>query len=196
MDKVMPAVGTVVSSDDCSVVTARDINVNAKSLKVKIEAVSDPEPKSGNADNGADYVARGGSVICVDKISGTIDGDVDLSVSVKKSKVRAGQVDETLAPSSQDPAVKFIIEHKVALIDCLMADHLFILQHVHAKDIVTHRQYWNMKHTSQPEQTVTELIDQMIGKGQESCSRFLQLLKEPDVLSTYPQLQEMTSKMR
>lgn len=85
-----------------------------------------------------------------------------------------------------------ITEHKVELIECLMADHSFILQHVHAKHIVTDRQYQNLKHISQPEETVTNLIDQIILKGQRSCSLFLEILKEPDVLRTFPQLKEIT----
>ncbi len=84
-----------------------------------------------------------------------------------------------------------IIERKVELIDCLRADHSFILQHVHAGSVITDREYQNMKCVSQPEETVTKLIDQVIGKGQESCSRFLEVLKEPDILKTYPQLKQI-----
>ncbi|XP_035517585.1 uncharacterized protein LOC118328088 isoform X1 [Morone saxatilis] len=105
----------------------------------------------------------------------------------------SGTVDETPS-SSQGPAVKIITEHKVELIVCLMADHSFILQHVHAKQIITDRQYQNMKHISQPEKTITNLIDQVICKGQETCSSFLEVLKQPDVLTTYPQLKHITKK--
>ncbi|XP_041662524.1 uncharacterized protein si:dkey-10c21.1 [Cheilinus undulatus] len=199
MDKVMSLVKNLASSeptvdtDDGSVVTNRDININSKCLKMKIETESDDVRKPGNTaapTNQTDYTAKGGSVICTDKITGTID-EVDLSVSVKKPKVSPAKVDETKVPSSQGTAVAFILEHKLELIDCLRADHSFILQHVHAKHIITDRQYQNIKHIYQPEKAVTELIDTVIGKGEESCSLFLQVLKEPDVFSTYPRLREI-----
>ncbi|XP_070694614.1 uncharacterized protein [Pempheris klunzingeri] len=188
-----------VVADGSSVVTAREItNTRATSLNMKIETVRDPGcGPSGNVGGlvpQADYTAQDGSVICADKISGvTIDGAIDLSVTIKPSAAHAGTVTET-APASQGPAVKMIIEHKVELIDCLRADHSFILQHVHAKHIVTDREYQSIKHVSQPEKTVSNLIDQVIGKGQQSCSLFLEVLKQPDVVQTYPQLKHITKK--
>uniref|UniRef100_A0A3B5A371 CARD domain-containing protein n=1 Tax=Stegastes partitus TaxID=144197 RepID=A0A3B5A371_9TELE len=86
--------------------------------------------------------------------------------------------------------MKMITEHKVELIDSLRAD-LFILQHVHAKRIITDRQYQKLKHISQPEETVTNLIDVVIGKDEETCDQFLQVLKDPEVLRTYPGLKEI-----
>ncbi|XP_035460555.1 uncharacterized protein LOC118283032 isoform X2 [Scophthalmus maximus] len=145
----------------------------------------------------ADYSAHGGSVICADRISdATIDADVDFSVSVQTSQVYAGTVDETPpSSSSQGPAVNMIIEHKVELIDCLRADHSFILQHVHAGCIVTDRQYQNLKHICLPEKTLTDLIDQVIDNGQISCSLFIEVLKNPEVVRTYPQLKDITRNL-
>lgn len=88
--------------------------------------------------------------------------------------------------------MRTIRQHKVELIDCLMADHSFILQHVHACDIVTDREYNKLKDSDTREKAVTELIDQVLAKGQNSCSRFIQVLKMPEILCTYPQLVEMT----
>ncbi|XP_035460554.1 uncharacterized protein LOC118283032 isoform X1 [Scophthalmus maximus] len=185
-----------------SVVTAREItNIKAKSLCMKIETVSDPGScQSGNVIGKvlqADYSAHGGSVICADRISdATIDADVDFSVSVQTSQVYAGTVDETPpSSSSQGPAVNMIIEHKVELIDCLRADHSFILQHVHAGCIVTDRQYQNLKHICLPEKTLTDLIDQVIDNGQISCSLFIEVLKNPEVVRTYPQLKDITRNL-
>lgn len=190
---------TVVA--DCnSVVTVRDLTLtNAKSLNMKIETAHGPGSSSSGNIGGqvpyANYTALGGSVICADKITGVNVGDIDLSVCVNTPQVHAGTVDETLPPS-QGRAVKMIIEHKVELIDCLKADHSFILQHLHAKHIITDRQYHKIKHISLPETTVTDLIDQVIGNGQKSCSDFLEVLKLPDVLETYPQLKQITNKLR
>lgn len=83
-----------------------------------------------------------------------------------------------------------IKEHKVELINCLMGD-VFILQCVHAKGILSPRQYGNLKHSSNPEQTVTNLIDLLMSKGEETCNQFLQILKDPDVDATYPQLKNI-----
>ncbi|XP_029314216.1 uncharacterized protein LOC115025939 isoform X2 [Cottoperca gobio] len=194
-DKLSSPTPTVFT-DGSSVVTARQItNVKGKSLNMKIETMRDPGSRTTGDAVGpvphADYIACDASVSCADNISGvTIDGDIDMSVSVKTSQVHAGTVDETL-PSSQGPAVKMIIEHKVELIDCLMADDVFILQHVHAKRIITDRNYQRLKHISQPEKTVINLIDLVIAKGQGPCTLFLEVLKEPDILMTYPQLRKL-----
>lgn len=80
-----------------------------------------------------------------------------------------------------------IKEQKVELINCLMGDP-FILQCVDAKGILSYRQYGNLKHSSNPEQTVTKLIDLLVSKGEETCDQFLQILKDPEVDATYPQL--------
>ncbi|KAK9537923.1 hypothetical protein VZT92_005498 [Zoarces viviparus] len=186
-----------VYADSNSVVLAKEMtNVKAKNLNCNIETGSDPgSSQTVNAVRQvpqADYTACGGSVIWADKISGvTLDGD--LNISVNTSRAGAGTAAATL-PSSQEPAVKMIVEHKVELIDCLKADHAFILQHAHAKHIVTQRQYWNLKDISPPEKNVTNLIDEVIVNGQESCSLFLQVLKEPEFLQTYPQLIEITKQ--
>ncbi|XP_026152230.1 uncharacterized protein LOC113124004 isoform X2 [Mastacembelus armatus] len=164
-----------------------------------IETVSHPgSSQSGNTEGQilpACYTARNSSIACADTISGAIiDGDINLSVSIKTSQ--SATVNETPLPSRvqymEDPVVKMIMKHKVELIDCLRADCNFILQHVHARDIVTDRQYQNLKCVPKPEESIINLIDQVIAKGQESCSSFGKLLKEPEVLKTYPQLKEIT----
>lgn len=185
-----------VVADNSSVVSNRQItNTTAKFISFKTEIVSDPGSHScGNVAPQADYTALGGSLICADKISGVTSTDgIEFSVSMKPSQVHAGAVEDTL-PSPQGPAVKMIIEHKVELIDTLRAD-LFILQKVHAKRIVEDREYQHLKNISPPEKTVIELIDKVIRKGQEKCVQFLQVLKDPEVLSTYPQLEEILKNM-
>lgn len=94
----------------------------------------------------------------------------------------------------QGAAVKMITSHKVELISRLMADPSFILQHVQAKEIITDREYQKVKSVAQPEEKVTELLDCVILKGEDYCSRFLDILKAPDVLETYPQLEGIMSK--
>ncbi|KAM6955906.1 uncharacterized protein PEZ65_006396 isoform 1-T2 [Lycodopsis pacificus] len=185
-----------VYADSNSVVLAREMtNVKAKNLNCRIETGDPGSSQTGSAVGQvpqADYTACGGSVIWADTMSGvTLDGDLNFSVNT--CRVGAGTAAGTL-PSSQGPAVKMIVEHKVELIACLKADHSFILQHAHAKHIVTQRQYWNLKDISPPEKNVTNLIDEVIVNGQESCSLFLEVLKEPEVLQTYPQLIKITKQ--
>lgn len=88
--------------------------------------------------------------------------------------------------------MRFIRQHKAELIDYLRADHSFILQHAQTSDIITDRQYDELKHSKTPEQTVTGLIDQVMTKGQNACSRFIDVLKKPEILCTYPLLKELT----
>ncbi|XP_042349967.1 uncharacterized protein LOC121948634 [Plectropomus leopardus] len=190
-----------VFANSGSVVDVRELtNVKGKSLNAKIETITGAGSRlTGNAAGQvpqADFTACDGSVICAGKMTNVeVDGDINLSINVKPSQqILPGKLDET-PPYSQGPAVETVTEHKVELIDCLRADHSFILQHVHAKHIVTDRQYQNLKHISQPEQTVTNLIDQVIMNGQNSCSLFLDVLNEPDIVTTYPQLREITQKM-
>ncbi|KAM6955908.1 uncharacterized protein PEZ65_006396 isoform 2-T3 [Lycodopsis pacificus] len=171
-------------------------NVKAKNLNCRIETGSDPGSSQTGSAGGqvpqADYTACGGGVIWADTMSGvTLDGDLNFSANT--CRVGAGTAAGTL-PSSQGPAVKMIVEHKVELIACLKADHSFILQHAHTKRIITQRQYWNLKDISPPEKNVTNLIDEVIVNGQESCSLFLEVLKEPEVLQTYPQLIKITKQ--
>ncbi|TKS71651.1 hypothetical protein D9C73_004897 [Collichthys lucidus] len=163
-------------------------------MAVRTEVHQGPSENVGQVPR-ADLTACGGSVICADKISGAnIAGDVNLSVTT--TLVPAANPNEAFPsrtpPSSKGPAAKMITEHKVKLIECLMADRFFILQHVHAKEIVTDREYQDLKHTPQPGQTVTDLIDCVIFKGEDSCSRFIEVLKEPEVVDTYPQLRQIT----
>ncbi|XP_039673492.1 uncharacterized protein LOC120569614 isoform X7 [Perca fluviatilis] len=91
-------------ADSNSVVTDRTIkNIKGKKFKMAVETVSDagsgPSGKAGGEVAQADCSARGGSVICTDRISDVhVDGDIDVSVTVKPK----GTVDETL-PDSQGP---------------------------------------------------------------------------------------------
>lgn len=150
--------------------------------------VSQPPPH-------AEVVATEHSHVFASEISNcTIDGNLNMSVM----QVPAPQASQCPVPpqqtedvsSSQGPAMKMIIENKVKLIDWLRADSVFILQHVHSKRIVTDREYQELKSFSVPEAAVTNLIDKMILKKEETCSQFLDTLKESEVKDTYPELKK------
>ncbi|XP_033990576.1 uncharacterized protein LOC117485976 isoform X1 [Trematomus bernacchii] len=187
-------------ADSCSVVTMREItDVKSETLNVEIKTEMDPRSWTTGTAVGPvpqrDYTALNGSVICADKISGVNSDVLNLSVSVKsvntgRRDTATPSVDETL-PSHQGPAAKMIISNKVRLIVCLSAGPSFILQNVQQKNILSLRQYGNLKDLSQREEFAIELIDQVISKGEKSCSLFLEVLKQPDILENYPNLNEI-----
>ncbi|XP_028993126.1 uncharacterized protein si:dkey-10c21.1 [Betta splendens] len=194
-------------ADDSSVFNKREIrDTRAKSLNMKTEVLNESarSPSGGFTGPVAQhrYKAVGGSIICVDKLSGvTVDGGMDLSVSsiTVTSQRRSGGAEDR-RPSSQqkwmqscdrEPAVKRIMENKTELVDCLSSDCTFILQQVHSEDIVTGREYRNLKEEAQSEKAVIDLLDLLIAKGQESCSSFLELLKDQEVLETFPKLKKL-----
>lgn len=186
--------GPKVFADSNSVVTTREIkNVKAKSLSVKIDRVNSGGYSPSGIPVGqvpqADYTALGGSIICADKISDitTLD-NVDFSVTMHNSRASAAKPRQEESPSAQGPSVEMIKKHKVKLTDCLRADASFIMQHVAARGIITDREYQRLRETSQSEDAVIELLDKLIHKDEASCSRFLEVLKDPEVLSTFPWL--------
>ncbi|KAF3842834.1 hypothetical protein F7725_001683 [Dissostichus mawsoni] len=174
-------------------------DVKSETLNVEIKTEMDPRSWTTGTAVGpvpqSDYTALNGSIICADKISGVNSDILNLSVSVKsvntgRQDTATPSVDETL-PSHQGPAAKMILSNKLRLIDCLSADTPFILQYVQQWNIISNRQYGNLKDLSQREKTVIELIDQVIRKGEEFCSLFLEVLKQPDILETYPNLNKI-----
>ncbi|KAF3695124.1 hypothetical protein EXN66_Car010800 [Channa argus] len=75
-----------------------------------------------------------------------------------------------------------------------MADCTFILNCVHTRDIITDREYQNLKDISKSEKTVINLLDLVMCKGQKSCTCLLEVLRESEVLKTYPQLRDIIKK--
>ncbi|XP_047457180.1 uncharacterized protein si:dkey-10c21.1 [Mugil cephalus] len=184
------ATAPTVFADGSSVVSAEKFqNVTAKAMSITIESESNSgSSASGTVGPQADHTACDGSVILANTYSNvTIDGDVNFSITAKKTQGASHAGKEVEDTTPQGPAVKLITETRVKLITCLRAD-LIILQHVYAKHVITQREYENLKSAPRPEDTVIELLDTVIRKGQETCEKFLQVLKEPQVLATYPQL--------
>ncbi|XP_032424726.1 uncharacterized protein LOC116723733 [Xiphophorus hellerii] len=183
---------TSMFADENSVVTSRTLrNINTKSLTCNVETVSSPRGNSsGNSASGARYTATGGSVIIADRIDGANAENINLSVNIRPSQVPSAPA-ETADDLWQHPAGKMIKEKKVKLIECLMADHCYVLQLVHQKSIVSLREYQNLKSSSSPQETITGLLDLVLGKGPEKCGNFLQLLKDPEVLDTFPLVRDI-----
>ncbi|KAK7155025.1 hypothetical protein R3I93_009848 [Phoxinus phoxinus] len=85
-------------------------------------------------------------------------------------------------------SLKRIVEHKVFLIETLSVDAGHILQAVHQASLITQRDYMNLKDISEREKTVIDLIDKLMGKGEETCRKFIDLLRGNIILDAFPTL--------
>lgn len=83
-----------------------------------------------------------------------------------------------------------IVKDKVFLIDTLSEDADFILQHVHQANLITHREYMNLKDISERQNKVINLLDKLIGKGEERCRNFIDLLRQDSILEGFPKLKD------
>ncbi|XP_030641387.1 NACHT, LRR and PYD domains-containing protein 3-like [Chanos chanos] len=83
-------------------------------------------------------------------------------------------------------------EKKTRLIQILSADIGFVLQHVQEKDLITDREYKNLSVPSHSnEQISINLLDKLMDKGEETCQKFISLMKESDIVATFPKLKDL-----
>lgn len=81
--------------------------------------------------------------------------------------------------------------NKTAIQMTLSGDHRLILNKVHENNLITVREYNNLKSINKEdvEGHVIELVDKMINKGEDTCQAFLSLLQtDEDIKTTYPEL--------
>ncbi|XP_035526120.1 caspase-8-like [Morone saxatilis] len=84
--------------------------------------------------------------------------------------------------------------NKTAIQMTLSADRILILNKVHEKDLITRREYINLKSINKEdvEGHVIELVDKIMNKGEDTCQAFLDLLQtDEDIKTTYPELQSL-----
>ncbi|XP_048834103.1 caspase-8 isoform X2 [Brienomyrus brachyistius] len=82
-----------------------------------------------------------------------------------------------------------IRENKMGLINVLMSDPDYILQHLQADALITQREYNIINSNRQShEKTVIDILDKIMNKGEDTCRRFLTLLQTDDVQETFPNL--------
>ncbi|XP_062853745.1 caspase 8, apoptosis-related cysteine peptidase, like 1 [Trichomycterus rosablanca] len=82
-------------------------------------------------------------------------------------------------------------KHKVFLIDTLLMDASNILNFAQQKNILTTREYNNLNHSNHTqEKIVTNLLDIVMNKGNETCLRFEKLLHCQDLQKNFPKLRE------
>ncbi|XP_067314426.1 caspase 20, apoptosis-related cysteine peptidase [Pseudorasbora parva] len=83
-----------------------------------------------------------------------------------------------------------IVQNKVFLIETLSVESEFILQHVHQAKLIAQREYRNLKDTPGGEKRAINLLDKLVGKGEETCRQFIDLLKQNDILENFPKLKD------
>ncbi|XP_072219090.1 uncharacterized protein [Leuresthes tenuis] len=85
-------------------------------------------------------------------------------------------------------------QNKTAIQATLAADRKFILDKVYEKELITQREYNNLKSINKEndEGHVTELVDKLMNKGEDACQTFLNLLQtDEDIRETYPGLRDV-----
>ncbi|XP_049335741.1 caspase-7 [Astyanax mexicanus] len=81
--------------------------------------------------------------------------------------------------------------NKVFLIDTLSVDSERLLQFAEQNEIITDRDYRNLNHPNHTdEKKITNLLDMVRGKGEETSDKFVELLKNKDVQKTFPNLKK------
>ncbi|XP_031434454.1 NACHT, LRR and PYD domains-containing protein 1 homolog [Clupea harengus] len=90
-----------------------------------------------------------------------------------------------------------ILEKKIILSEILSAETAFILQHVQQNKLITDRDYRALKSLPQnTEKTSGEVLDKLRDKGEDSCQKFIVLLKHQCVLEQYPRLRNVFPDLR
>ena len=86
-----------------------------------------------------------------------------------------------------------IVRNKTLLQDILSADPKFILNKVREKELITDREYKNLKSINKgdAEDLVIKLVDTVNNKGVQRRSQFIELLQDEIVLETYPRLRDV-----
>ncbi|XP_030641408.1 NLR family CARD domain-containing protein 3-like [Chanos chanos] len=83
-------------------------------------------------------------------------------------------------------------EKKTTLTQILSADISFVLQYVQQEQLITDREYKNLNVPSHSnEQISINLLDKLMDKGEETCQKFISLMKEPNIVATFPKLKDL-----
>ncbi|XP_016150073.1 uncharacterized protein [Sinocyclocheilus grahami] len=83
---------------------------------------------------------------------------------------------------------EIIVKNKLNLIKWLSSDHVILLQHVQVNQLIPTAQYRELMDMTGKDRVVIKLLDIILGKGENVCRDFLDLLKNDDVNELYPEL--------
>ncbi|XP_062390153.1 uncharacterized protein si:dkey-10c21.1 [Sardina pilchardus] len=87
-----------------------------------------------------------------------------------------------------DQSKHLIKKNRLKLVDWLCLDKDLVLQHVQSEEIITDAEYGKLKSISDPNKANSELIDMLLGKGEDTCAKFLRALNDDRIKNTYPDL--------
>ncbi|XP_016342160.1 caspase-8-like [Sinocyclocheilus anshuiensis] len=83
-----------------------------------------------------------------------------------------------------------IRQNKTFLLETLSEDPEIILQHVQQANLVTQRDYRNLSDITKREEKVINLLDKLMGKGEDTCRQFIDLLRQDCILASFPKLKD------
>ncbi|XP_034744705.1 caspase-8-like [Etheostoma cragini] len=91
-------------------------------------------------------------------------------------------------------ATDMVRRNKTAIQTTLCGDYRLILNKVHENELITKREYNNLKSINKEdvEGHVIELVDKIMNKGENTCKAFLDLLQTDEgIKTTYPELKNI-----
>lgn len=78
------------------------------------------------------------------------------------------------------------------MVEALSEDPVILFTKVQERELITRREYNNLKDISNREKAVIDLVDKIMGKGEETCQKFLNLLEtDGEIKSTYSLLRNI-----
>ncbi|KAI9532118.1 hypothetical protein NQZ68_034323 [Dissostichus eleginoides] len=87
--------------------------------------------------------------------------------------------------------------NKTSIVDNLCADYTLILNKADQNELITQREYKNLKSINQKDKEghVVELLDKIMDKGEKTCLAFLNVLQtDEEIQKTYPELNNILKK--
>ncbi|KAK1895215.1 Caspase recruitment domain containing protein 6 [Dissostichus eleginoides] len=87
--------------------------------------------------------------------------------------------------------------NKTSIVDTLCADYTLILNKADQNELITQREYKNLKSINQKDKEghVVELLDKIMDKGEKTCLAFLNVLQtDEEIQKTYPELNNILKK--
>ncbi|XP_051997158.1 caspase-8-like [Xyrauchen texanus] len=81
-----------------------------------------------------------------------------------------------------------IVKNKVFLVETLCEEADIIMQHVQQLKLLTQREYRNIRDVQNREKMIIDLLDKLLSKGDETCCKFIDLLRQDSILETFPML--------
>ncbi|KAF3839499.1 hypothetical protein F7725_018216 [Dissostichus mawsoni] len=106
-------------------------------------------------------------------------------------------IDELKGKKFSMAANAILRRNKTSIVDTLCADYMLILNKADQNELITQREYKNLKSINQKDKEghVVELLDKIMDKGEKTCLAFLNVLQtDEEIQKTYPELNNILKK--